>query len=87
MSHQPTEQSFLEAVAKHEMHVLHEDGLYRHIRFKKPGTSCMHFDLITYPGYLVYSGDMGCYVFSRLPDMFELFRADRHYRIFTFAFA
>ena len=80
MSHQPTEQSFLKDVAEHEMHVMHEDGLYRHIRFKKPGTSCMYFDLITYPGYLVYSGDMGCYVFSRLSDMFEFFRADRQYQ-------
>ncbi|WP_227459271.1 hypothetical protein [Cupriavidus pauculus] len=33
--------------------------------------------MITYPGYLVYSGDMGCYVFSRLRDMFEFFRTDR----------
>lgn len=37
----------------------------------------MHFDLVTYPGYLVFSGDMGCYVFSRLRDMFEFFRIDR----------
>jgi hypothetical protein len=80
MSHQPTEQSFLKDVAEHEMHVLMDNGIYRHIRFKKPGTGCFHFDLITYPGYLVYSGDMGCYVFSRLEDMFEFFRTDREHR-------
>ena len=72
-----TQASFLKDVATHEMHILHEDGVYRHIRFKQPGTGCMHFDLITYPGYLVYSGDMGCYVFSRLNDMFQFFRTDR----------
>ena len=77
MSHKPTEESFLKDVATHEMHVLMDSGIYRHIRFKRPGTGCYHFDLITYPGYLVYSGDMGCYVFSRLDDMFQFFRTDR----------
>lgn len=73
----PTEERFLKDVAEHEMLVLHEHGVYRHLRFKRPGTGCMHFDLITYPGYLVYSGDMGCFVFSRLEDMFVFFRTDR----------
>jgi len=75
----PTEQEFLRDVAQHEMQVLMDNGVYRHIRFKQPGTVCMHFDFITYPGHLVYSGDMGCYVFSRLYDMFEFFRTDRKY--------
>lgn len=79
MSYQLTEQQFLKEVANHKMTVLHDDGVYRHIRFKDPDTICMHFDLITYPGYLVYSGDMGCYVFSRLSDMFEFFRTDRQH--------
>lgn len=73
-----TEASFLKDVAAHEMIVLHDDGVYRHIRFKKPTSGCMHFDLVTWPGYLCYSGDMGCYVFCRLNDMFEFFRTDRH---------
>ena len=68
------EQEFLKDVAKHQMHILRDDGVYRHIRFKRPDSGCMHFDLVTYPGYLVYSGDMGCFVFSRLNDMFEFFR-------------
>lgn len=72
-----TQDRFERDVAQHTMTVLHEDGVYRHIRFCRPDSSCMHFDLITYPGYLVYSGDMGCYVFSRLTDMFEFFRTDR----------
>jgi hypothetical protein len=72
-----TQEIFLKDVATHEMHILHEDGIYRHIRFKQPNSGLMHFDLITYPGFLVYSGDMGCYVFSRLNDMFEFFRTDR----------
>lgn len=59
--------------------MLHEDGIYRHIRFRQPGTMCMHFDLITWPGYLCYTGDMGTYVFTRLADMFEFFRTDLTY--------
>jgi hypothetical protein len=76
-----TEARFLQDVAQHEMTVLRDDGLYRHIRFQKPGTGCMHFDLITWPGYLCYTGDMGTYVFSRLRDMFDFFRTDRRYAL------
>ena len=70
----PTEESFLKEVSKHQMHVLEDDGVYRHLRFRQPGTFCMSFDIVTYPDHLVYSGDMGCYVFSRLRDMFDFFR-------------
>lgn len=69
-----TEESFLKDVAKHTMRVLHNDGVHRHLHFAIPGSGHMHFDIVTYPNYLVYSGDMGCYVFSRLRDMFEFFR-------------
>ena len=65
---------FNREIATHEMQVIRDDGVNRHIRFKRPGTMCMHFDLLTWPGYLCYTGDMGTYVFSRLSDMFEFFR-------------
>lgn len=74
------EQQFLKDVEKHQMVIIRDDGVSRHIRFKKPGTSCMYFDLITWPGCLCYTGDMGTYVFQRLEDMFEFFRTDRIYR-------
>lgn len=74
MNTQPRTQQFLQDVAQHKMTVLRDDGVYRHIRFKAPGTLDMHFDLITWPGYLCYTGDMGTYVFTRLTDMFEFFR-------------
>jgi len=57
----------------HGMTVLHDDGIYRHLRFQKPGTGMYHFDLVTWPGYLTVSGDMGCYTFSRVHDMFDFF--------------
>jgi hypothetical protein len=75
-----TEQRFLADVASHEMIVLRDDGVSRHIRFKKPQTRCYSFDLITWPGHLCYTGDMGTFVFQRLEDMFMFFRADSSYR-------
>ena len=79
MSNELLEEQFLNDVERHEMHILRDDGVYRHIRFKRPGTGCMHFDLITWPGYLCYAGDMGHYLFRRLNDMFEFFRTDREH--------
>jgi hypothetical protein len=72
-----TETQFLSGVKNHVMIVIRDDGIHRHIRFKDPETSCYHFDLITWPGYLCYTGDMGTYVFQRLTDMFEFFRTNR----------
>ena len=74
MSGSVTEESFLRDVREHRMTVLHDSGVYRHVRFAKPGTSTMQFDIVTWPEYLSVSGDMGTYVFSRLRDMFEFFR-------------
>lgn len=72
-----TEKIFLNNVADHQIEVIRDDGVHRHIRFKKPDTSNMYFDLITWPGALCYTGDMGTYVFRRLTDMFEFFRTDQ----------
>ena len=68
---------FLFDIAAHKMSIIRDDGIYRHIRFQKPGTMCMHFDILTWPGYLCYTGDMGTYVFRRLPDMIDFFRRDK----------
>jgi len=80
MSAAYSEESFLRDVAEHAMLLIRDDGVSRHVRFAQPGTGCMHFDLITWPGYLCYTGDMGTYVFQRLTDMFEFFRTDREYK-------
>jgi hypothetical protein len=68
---------FAEAVSEHRMTTLSEDGLYRHLRFNKPGSWSYGFDLVTWPGYLAITGDMGDYVFARTADMFEFFETDR----------
>lgn len=69
-----TTEQFLKDVEKHQIQIIHDDGVYRHIRFKDPDTICMYFDLVTWPGFLAYSGDMGAYMFTRTHDMFEFFR-------------
>lgn len=74
-----TQENFLKEVDKHIIEIIRDDGVYRHIRFREPGTMMQHFDLITWPGYLCYCGDMGNYVFSRTRDMFQFFRTDREY--------
>lgn len=73
---------FKERIVDHQMDIIRDDGLYRHLRFKKPKTFCEHFDIVTWPGRLCYTGDMGTYVFTRLSDMFQFFRGNPdNYRI------
>ena len=79
MEQNPTEDSFLKDVAQHEMSVLLDNEIYRHVRFFRPGTNCYSFELITGPGYLLYRGDMGCFEFERMYDMFEFFSSGRGY--------
>lgn len=79
MELEPTESLFLKDVSKHQMIVIRDDGVYRHLRFKQPDTGNMYFDLITWPWCLCYTGDMGTYVFNRLEDMFQFFRTDREW--------
>jgi hypothetical protein len=69
---------------QHEMTVLHNDGLYRHLRFQRTTWrpplvkplkhSSYWFDLITVPGSLIFRGDGESYVFSRDEDMIAFFR-------------
>jgi hypothetical protein len=77
MSDSVTDESFLRSVSGHVMTILEEDGVHRRIRFSKPGSTDMHFFLVTWPGYLCYCGDMGTFVFQRLDDMFAFFRSGR----------
>lgn len=76
-----TEDQFLQHASSHVMTVIRDDGVHRHLRFRKapPAGSEHWFDLITWPGSLCIDGDMGTYVFRRLDDMFEFFRTDRKY--------
>lgn len=64
---------FVADTPEHELKVLLDQDLYRHLRFRAPTTGMYWFDVITWPGNLTIRGDMGSYTFSRLDDMFEFF--------------
>lgn len=70
------EPRFLADITGHTMTVAHDDGLYRHLRFRSPGPHgwLCWFDLITWPGNLTIRGDMGTYAFARTDDMLAFFR-------------
>lgn len=63
-------------IADHQMTVIRDEGNYRHLRFSPPESYTMGFDIVTWPGYLAYVGDMGSYVFSRTTDMLTFFRKE-----------
>lgn len=64
--------TFKKYAAEHQLTVLHNDGLYRHLRMAKPGTRIWSWDIITWPGTIAIRGDIGDgYMFSRLEDMFD----------------
>jgi len=67
-------EKFNNEIKNHQMKVLLDQGVYRHLSFSRPGTSSYSFAIITGPGFLLYRGDMGCYEFERLNDMFNFFR-------------
>jgi hypothetical protein len=65
---------FARDTAEHEMTILHDDGLYRHIRFERKDSSGYWFSLTSWPQKLAVNGSVGTYVFSRMEDMFEFIR-------------
>lgn len=73
---QDTAKQFKQDTAQHQMTILHDEDLYRHLRFRSPKNSLYWFDLVTWPGSLVIRGDVNGYMFTRLRDMFEFFRND-----------
>ncbi|MFB7917063.1 hypothetical protein [Streptomyces sp. NPDC056061] len=76
--------SFLAETRNHQLVVLHEDGVYRHLRIQAPGTRAWSWDISTWPGHLATSGDIADgYMFAREHDMVEFFshagRRDGYY--------
>ncbi|MCT2385142.1 hypothetical protein [Erwinia pyrifoliae] len=67
---------FIRDISSHQLTVIRDDGLYRHLRFARPNTNAYQFDIVTWPGYLTVTGDMGTWTFSRIADMFNFFTAD-----------
>lgn len=72
-----TKERFLDDVQGHQMKILKDVEVYRHIQFARPGAYDYHFSITTWPMHLAITGDMGDYVFRRHEDMFRLFRRDK----------
>lgn len=71
--HTAIAEQFAGDVADHTFEILHDDGLYRHLR--STGSEYW-FDVVTWPGSLTVRGGIThAYTFTRLPDMFEFFRS------------
>jgi hypothetical protein len=69
-------ETFLKDVETHILTLLLDQGVYRHIRFRKPSDSWnLWFEIVTWPGTLVIRGDMGTWAFARIEDMFGFFRS------------
>lgn len=64
---------FLRDIFPMALSVEHDDGIYRHLKIRHPDTIINGFDIVTWPGHLAISGDMGTTVFSRVYDMFDFF--------------
>lgn len=72
---------FLCETAEHQLWVLHNEGLYRHLRIQKPGTHTWSWDITTWPGHLATSGDIADgYMFTRELDMIDFLSVSRRYR-------
>lgn len=81
----PIEQASWEAFARntsdHELTVLRDDGLYRHLRLAEPGTRMWSIDILTWPGHLATTGDIGSgFMFSRTTDMIDFFAGRNDFR-------
>lgn len=61
-------------LAQHVITERHAHGLYRHYRCQRPGSWNMGFDVVTWPGSLCFTGDMGEYLFQRTDDMIAFMR-------------
>lgn len=70
------EKQFLRDIQDHVMTVIRDEDVNRHIRFKRPDSGTYYFDLITWSGHLIITGDCGTWVFRRVEDMFEFFCMD-----------
>jgi hypothetical protein len=71
-----TQETFLLDVKDHNLAILKDDGLYRHLRLRRLQSQTYWYDIVTWPGYLTILGDMGCYTFARTEDMFGFFIMD-----------
>lgn len=62
------------AFAGHVLTVEMDQGLHRSYWCRRPGTGIYSFRVVTWPGWLTVSGDVGFLALSRCPDMIDFVR-------------
>lgn len=65
--------NFKANTADHQLEIIRDEAPYRHLRCRKPGTGIWGWDIITWPGYLAITGDIGTFTFCRETDMIRDF--------------
>jgi hypothetical protein len=68
---------FLKDTENHSINIKKDDKVFRHIVMSRDNSSTYKYEITTWPGYLCFSGDMGCFVFRRLNDMLCFFRSEK----------
>lgn len=59
----------------HQIEKLLDQGIYRHWKCSNNNSNILCFHIVTWPGHLCISGDMGTYVFKRTYDMIPFMRS------------
>lgn len=59
------------AFVNHSIQTIHEDGIFRHYKCSTNGSLIFHFNVTTFPGRLVVTGDIGDLIAERCEDMFQ----------------
>jgi hypothetical protein len=70
---QQAKQSFAADTKSHELTIELDEGLHRHLKVRNPETGFGWYEIVTWPGSLTISGDMGTFTFSRTDDMLGFF--------------
>ena len=75
---QKTQPPITQWIGNHQMTVLLDSGVSRHLRFSDDGGKKTNhwFDIVTFDEGLLFTSGFGCYSFSKrfVSDMFEFFR-------------
>ena len=83
MDTKEVEARFFDVVKDHKLTIIRSSENSRHLEFRKPGTGCYGFDIITWPWHLCITGYWGAFLFRRLEDMFDFFRMNDQIKRFS----
>lgn len=74
-----TKASFLKDFRNMQIQIALEHGSHLHLKLRRSDTGFYHFDIISWPGHLCYTGDMGSFLFRAATDMIQFFRTANLY--------